>query len=114
VGWVTGTNSDTSAELVRAASDVLAGRATAQELEEVFARSRVCAQRPASLGVFVVEVAGRGRWAPVFSTPERLARYAGDCEFFVTTGADLVAQLPAGVGVMLDCQDPHGVALTPP
>lgn len=43
----------------------------------------------------------------MFSTPHRLARHVGDAPFFATLGADLLAQLPPGVAVLLDPGDPH-------
>lgn len=101
-------------ELVHAARNVLARRISVLDMETVFARSTVYAQRPAKPGVLVADLPGKGSWVMVFSTPERLGRYAGDCGFFATTGADLQAQLPDGVGILLDCQDAHGVALKPP
>jgi hypothetical protein len=43
----------------------------------------------------------------VFSTPQRLAAHFGDCDVYATTGADLLDQLPIGIGVMLDPDDEH-------
>ncbi|MDQ3154838.1 MAG: SseB family protein [Actinomycetota bacterium] len=106
--------SDSGSKLVRAAREVLAGHLSVLDMEKVFARSTVFAQRPSKPGVLVADLPGKGSWVMVFSTPERLGRYAGDCDFFVTTGADLQAQLPGGIGILLDCQDAHGVALKPP
>ncbi|MBE1502252.1 hypothetical protein H4696_009352 [Amycolatopsis lexingtonensis] len=55
----------------------------------------------------MVEVSERGTWTFVFSTPQRLAAHFGDCDVFATTGADLLAQLPRAIGVMLDPDDDH-------
>lgn len=55
----------------------------------------------------MVEVEGRGTWTFVFSTPQRLAAHYGDCDLYATTGADLLEQLPVGIGVMLDPDDEH-------
>ncbi|MGH3769958.1 MAG: hypothetical protein ACRDRW_00925 [Pseudonocardiaceae bacterium] len=41
--------------------------------------------------------------------PWRLAAYAGDCQFFSTTGADLLAQLPRNMGLLRDPGDDHPV-----
>jgi hypothetical protein len=73
----------------------------------VFAQATVYGRRPARPGVETVDVAGRGRWTFVFSTPQRLAAHFGDCDFYATTGADLLEQLPIGIGVMLDPDDEH-------
>ena len=106
--------SDSGPELVRAAREVLAGRLSVLDMEKMFARSTVFGQRPSKPGVLVTDLSGKGSWVMMFSTPERLGRHAGDCDFFATTGADLQAQLPSGIGILLDCQDAHGVALGPP
>lgn len=114
MGAMSGTESSGGSELVWAAREVLAGRLSILDMETVFARSTMFAQRPAKPGMLVADLPGKGSWVMVFSTPERLGSYAGDCDFFATTGADLRAQLPSGIGILLDCQDTHGVALKPP
>jgi hypothetical protein len=43
----------------------------------------------------------------VFSTLERLAAHAGECDYFATTGADLLELVPPGVGLMVDPDDQH-------
>ncbi len=43
----------------------------------------------------------------MFSTPQRLAAHFGDYVVYATTGADLLGQLPIGIGVMLDPDDEH-------
>lgn len=89
------------------AQDVVSGRRSLHEFDPVFARATVYGRRPARPGVETVDVAGRGRWTFVFSTPQRLAAHFGDCAFYATTGADLLDQLPIGIGVMLDPDDEH-------
>lgn len=89
------------------AQDVVAGRRGLHEFDPVFARATVYGRRPARPGVETIDVAGRGRWTFVFSTPQRLAAHFGDCAFYATTGADLLDQLPIGIGVMLDPDDEH-------
>jgi hypothetical protein len=83
------------------------GRRGLHEFDPVFARATVYGRRPARPGVETVDVAGRGRWTFVFSTQQRLAAHFGDCDFYATTGADLLEQLPIGIGVMLDPDDEH-------
>jgi hypothetical protein len=76
------------------------------------ADARAYSPAPPTPGVLTIEVPGQaGRWVPVFSTPERLARWEGDADFFAASGADLVRLLPEGVGVLFDPQDRHCVAL---
>ncbi|GHG18746.1 hypothetical protein GCM10017567_41510 [Amycolatopsis bullii] len=85
----------------------MAGRRSLHEFDPVFARATVYGRRPARPGVETVDIVGRGRWTFVFSTPQRLATHFGDCDVYATTGADLLGQLPIGIGVMLDPGDEH-------
>lgn len=89
------------------AQEVTAGQRVIDEFDPVFMRAIVYGRKPARPGVETVDVAGRGRWTFVFSTPQRLAAHYGDCSYFATTGADLLGQLPVGIGVMLDPDDEH-------
>lgn len=57
--------------------------------------------------------ARKGRWVVAFSSAERLGRYAGNCECFSTSGADLLGLLPDDIGVLLDPQDPHAAPVPP-
>jgi hypothetical protein len=93
--------------VVTCAQDVAAGRRGLPEFDPLFAQATVYGRRPARPGVETVDVPGRGRWTFVFSTPQRLAAHFGDCDFYATTGADLLEQLPIGIGVMLDPDDEH-------
>lgn len=100
---------DTTSEppLVGVARDVWAGRRAYEEFHAEFAASIVYAQRPPRPGVLVTDIGGRGRWTVVFSRQERLAAYAGQCDYLATTGADFLELVPEGVGVMLDPDDQH-------
>lgn len=89
------------------AQEILAGRRHPDDFDPVFDEATMYAPRPSRPGALVTDLPGRGRWAVVFSTPQRLARHVGDGPFFVTFGADLLAQLPPGVAVLLDPGDPH-------
>ncbi len=107
------TDAANESPLVHAAQEALAGRLSVLGLEDVFSRSTVFGQRPESPGVMVTDLGPKGRWAVVFSSAQRLGRFAGKCEFFSTTGADLRTQVPSDIGILLDCQDDHGIALNP-
>ncbi|WP_218952256.1 SseB family protein [Amycolatopsis anabasis] len=72
-----------------------------------FVEATVYAQRPERPGVLVADVPGRGLWTVVFSRLERLAAYAGECEYLSTTGADFLDLVPDGVAVMVDPDDEH-------
>ncbi|MDQ7805869.1 hypothetical protein Q5425_19165 [Amycolatopsis sp. A133] len=102
-----GAEAESEPVVARCAQDVVAGRRGLHELDPVFAWATVYGRRPARPGVEAVDVAGRGRWTFVFSTPQRLAAHFGDCDVYATTGADLLGQLPIGIGVMLDPDDEH-------
>jgi hypothetical protein len=93
--------------VVVAARAVMTGHCRPDEFKAVFAQATVFGVMPDRPGVWAAEIPGRGRWTSVFSTVERLTAYAGDCQFFSTTGADLIAQLPQGVGLILDPRDDH-------
>jgi len=98
-------------ELAIACVGLRAGWLTPATFFEAFASATVYCQRPGQPGVMVGSVTGQGDWVPVFSSLERLGRFAGECDWQSTTGADLQSLLPAGVGMVLDVQDPHVVAV---
>lgn len=106
-------SAESEPDLVAVAREVRAGRRDPGEFDRAFAVATVYAQRPRVPGVMTAELSGKGRWVPVFSTVERLARFAGECDYFATTGADLLEQLPTGLGVLVDIQDSHGLPLLP-
>lgn len=99
--------SEAEPQVVHVAREVTAGRQHPDEFDDAFATATVYGQRPSTPGVLVAELEGQGKWTLVFSTLERLAGYAGDCTYFATTGADLLEQLPTGIGVMFDAGDQH-------
>lgn len=72
-----------------------------------FASAVVWAQRTERPGLLVTDTGSRGRWMPVFSTPDRLAAHVGDGYCFAATGAELLSLVPLGVGLMLDPDDEH-------
>ncbi len=98
---------DDEPTVVAAAREILAGQRHPDDFDAVFDEATVYAQRPSYPGILVADLPGRGRWAVVFSSPQRLARHVGDGPFVATTGADLLAQLPHGVAVLLDPDDAH-------
>ena len=84
-----------------------AGTLPASAFETVFRRATVYAERPPNPGLMVVDVSERGRWAPVFSSLDRLAAHAGECDYQAMSGADLLELLPPATGVILDPRDEH-------
>lgn len=93
--------------LVIIAKQVLSGERSYEDFHVVFAEATVYAQRTPRPGMWVAEVAGRGRWTLVFSSLERLAAHAGECDYLATSGADVLELVPEGVGVMLDSDNEH-------
>ncbi|GHG33368.1 MULTISPECIES: hypothetical protein [Amycolatopsis] len=45
----------------------------------------------------------------MFSSLDRLAAHAGECDYLSTTGADFMQMVPTGVGVMVDPDDDHHI-----
>lgn len=74
---------------------------------DAFAGANVFVRRPEQPGLLVMDLAERGRWMVAFSTLARLAAYEGECDYFATTGADLLELIPPGVGLMVDPDDQH-------
>jgi len=95
------------ARLAVVAQEVRDGTRGPGELTDVFAGVVVYAQRPEQPGLWVTDLGERGRWMVVFSTLERLARHAGECDYLSTTGADLLELVPPGIGLMVDPHDDH-------
>ncbi|MDQ3577716.1 MAG: SseB family protein [Actinomycetota bacterium] len=105
----------TEPEVVRVAQDVRAGRRPPAEFDAAFATAVVYARRTSDErpGVLVSMLPGKGQWVLAFSTPERLAALDQDTPWLSTSGADLLARLPQGIGVLLDVGEDHGLPLPP-
>lgn len=63
--------------------------------------------------MMVSSLPGKGSWVLAFSTAERLAAFGQDQPWLRTTGADLLALLPPGIGVLFDVGEDHGLPLLP-
>ena len=103
--------------LADTARDVARGIAGSDQLHSVFRAAIVYCERGPEPGFRALGVPGSGV-VPVFSSVEQLALARGTVPWFAMTGADLLAQLPAGYDVMLDLAGPaplrlHTAALTP-
>jgi len=98
---------EVEARLAVVAQDVRRGTRGPGDLTDVFAGAVVYARRPEKPGLWVADLGERGRWMVVFSTLERLARHAGECDYLSTTGADLLELVPPGIGLMVDPDDEH-------
>lgn len=94
--------------------DVRARRRGPGAFDAAFAQARIFAQRwEKQPGLMASVIPGQGRWVLTFSSRERLVRQLGDVPWLSTTGADLLEQLPRGMGVLLDIGDDHGLPLLP-
>lgn len=70
-------------------------------VRDALLRGRWYFQRGESPGFLAVGEPGAAV-VPVFSSPTELVRYAGACEWFSTTGGDLMTLLPEGYGLVVD------------
>lgn len=101
-------------EMVAVCRAVRAGLEGPGAFDLAFARAQVFVQRrPDRPGVVARRMPGKGSWVLAFSTEERLGRTCGEVPWLSTTGADLLASLPPGLGVLVDVADPHGLPLLP-
>lgn len=108
-------NGDHDPEVVRVARDVRARRLEPAAFDMAFGRATIYARRSTSErpGIMVSRLPGKGPWVLAFSTLERLIAFDHDAAWFSMSGADLLAQLPARIGVLLDVGEDHGLPLLP-
>ncbi|MFE3856650.1 SseB family protein [Streptomyces griseorubiginosus] len=99
-------------ELSATVQAVVQQKASAQELLDALVTSTVYCVRPDRPGVFVAD-AGDGQVVGVCTSLPELARFAGECDWFSTTGADLLSQLPPGVDIVLDPSGPAPLRISP-
>ncbi len=101
----------TEAELVEACVEMRESRGTVDAMVEAFDGAIIYCERPERLGLMLRTVPGLGTWTAVFSSLERLKRRAGECLWLSTTGADLREQIHPGIGILVDIDDEHTVAI---
>lgn len=101
-----------AASLADAARDVALGVADLRPLHEAFLAATVFCERGADPGFRALGVPDAGI-VPVFSSVEQLALARGTVGWFSLTGADLLAQLPAGYDLVLDIAGPYPLRLHP-
>ena len=95
------------------AASFTAGGADSAAFSAAFASGQVYAQRPPPpTPPGLLAVGGRGSgYVLVFTSLDQLARYAGECDWLRTTGADLLALLPDGYGLLVDPVSDHSIVL---
>jgi len=99
--------------LTSAAASFTAGGSDSVAFSAAFAAGQVYAQRPpppAPPGLLAVGDPGSGH-VLVFTSLDELGRYAGECDWLCTTGADLLALLPDGYGLLVDPVSDHSIVL---
>lgn len=101
----------TGGDLSVAIHDLVSGRIDNDEFARRFLASRVFMLSPVRPGPFVMSPPGGAAVAPVWSTSRGLLHVMGGYEFLVSTGEDLAARLPDGVGVLIDDGMPCPIAL---
>jgi hypothetical protein len=95
------------ARLAIVAQQIWSGSRGPGDFVDAFVSALVYAQRPEQPALLVTDLGERGKWMAVFTTLERLAAHVGECDYFTTTGADLLELVPPGVGLMVDPDDAH-------
>ncbi|MER6492409.1 SseB family protein [Streptomyces griseorubiginosus] len=101
-----------SRDLPAVVNAVAQQQAPPQELLDVWLDATVYCVRPDRPGVYVAETP-EGQVMGVCTSLEELARFAGECDWFSTTGSDLLAQLPSGVDIVLDPSGSHPLRISP-
>ena len=89
-----------------------ARRLTDEGLLYAFLESVFFCQAPQHPG-FLAVPARRGPVIGVYTSETELARHAGPCRWFSSTGADLVALAPVGHLFVVDPGAPHEVLVDP-
>jgi hypothetical protein len=98
--------------LADTARDVALGVADSRRLHEVFLDATVYCERGSTPGFRALGVPDAGV-VPVFSSLEQLGLARGTVRWFSLTGADVLAQLPAGYDLVLDIAGAHPLRLHP-
>ena len=100
-----------AAELGHAVHELVASQIDVEEFVHRFLESRVYALCPVRPGLFIMSRPGAAPIVPVWSTVRALRQVMGGYGWLACTGAELVVQLPAGVGFLIDDGLPCPIAL---
>jgi len=98
-------------ELGPAVHELVTRQIDVDEFVDRFLASRVYALCPVRPGPFIMSRPGASPIAPVWSTVRALRRVMGGFGWLACTGAELVAQLPDGVGFLIDDGLPCSIAI---
>lgn len=113
IGALTPRTDGAATELGHAVHELVTGQIDIDEFVDRFLASRVYALCPVRPGLFVLSRPGAAPIVPVWSSVRALRRVMGDFGWLACTGAELLAQLPAGVGFLIDDGLPCPIALPP-
>lgn len=110
LGFATSTTTATT-ELGHAVHELVEGQIDPDEFVRRFLTASVYTLCPVRPGLFVMSRPGGAAVVPVWSTVRSLRQVMGGFGWFACTGEDLVAQLPADVGILIDDGMPCPIAL---
>ena len=105
------TSDDVATELGHAVHELVTRQIDIDQFADRFLAARVYALCPVRPGLFVMSRPGAAPIVPVWSTIRALRHVMGGFGWLACTGAELVAQLPDGVGFLIDDGLPCSIAL---
>ena len=112
-GALTLTTDAAPTELGHAVHELVTRQIDIDQFVDRFLVARVYALWPVRPGLFIMSRPGAAPIVPVWSTIRALRHVMGGFGWLACTGAELVAQLPDGVGFLIDDGLPCPIALPP-
>ena len=113
IGALTLSSDAVPTELGHAVHELVTRQIDIDAFVDRFLVAHVYALCPVRPGLFIMSRPGAAPIVPVWSTIRALRHVMGGFGWLVRTGAELVAQLPAGVGFLIDDGLPCPIALPP-
>ena len=111
IGALTLSTDAAATELGHAVHELVTRQIDIDRFVDRFLVSRVYVLCPVRPGLFVMSRPGAAPIVPVWSTIRALRHVMGGFGWLACTGAELVAQLPDGVGFLIDDGLPCSIAL---
>lgn len=105
------TTDDVATELGHAVHELVTRQIDIDQFVDRFLVARVYALCPVRPGLFIMSRPGSAPIVPVWSTIRALRHVMRGFGWLACTGAELVAQLPDGVGFLIDDGLPCSIAL---
>ena len=113
IGTLTLSTDVAATELGHAIHELVTRQIDIDQFVDRFLASRVYTLCPVRPGLFIMSRPGAAPIVPVWSTVRALRHVMGGFGWLACTGAELVVQLPAGVGFLIDDGLPCPIALPP-